>query len=491
MVKELLITEDDWEVRGALLEDGVVVELFFERNPAKFKVGNIYLGRVKDVLPGMEAAFIDIGQEKNAFLFFRDDIYTTEQATPTSIESIRKNQHILVQIIKQAMKGKGAKATTRVGLAGHFAVLLPFSQKIGISRKIEESKREELRQLCEKIRMKDFGFIIRTAATDASIRNIRNELSSLKRTWLHLNRKMSKASPPVVLYEELGLELRLIRDLFSADFKSCIIGSPPLYKKIKRHLNRTDPLLINRIELYEEPGLFEKFNIDKVVKEATERTVSLKSGGYIAIDHTEALTAIDVNTGRYTGRRNLEETIFKTNLEAANEIARQLRLRDIGGIIVIDFIGMKRNENQEKLFAGFSKAIERDRSKSHIVQLSPLGLVEMTRKSVSESMLELKSETCTYCGGTGLIVSSESSAIDVQRQIRKICLTLPAAAFLVKIHPLVAAEIGMAQGDHIRDRETGKSVFFALDFHLPINGIELLNEGKVKDVVRSVQMLGA
>lgn len=491
MPKELLITEDDWETRGALIEDGTVVELFFERKPAKFKVGNIYLGRVSDVLPGMEAAFIDIGQGKNAFLFFRDEIYSNEQAAPTTSESLRRNQHILVQIIKQAMKGKGAKVTTKIGLAGYYAVLLPYSQKIGVSRKMEEHKREELRSLCEEIKMKDFGFIVRTAAAEAQLKPIKQELNSLKKSWLEITTKIPKSTPPQMMYEEHSLAIRLIRDVFNKDFKRCVVDSPALEKNIRAYLKKIDPILLNRVELYEEPDLFETMKVHKAIKEATSRTVTLRSGGYIAIDHTEALIAIDVNTGKYTGRKNLEETIMKINLEAANEIVRQLRLRDIGGIIVIDFIGMKDTRNRDKLFKEFLKAMEKDRTKSHIVELSPLGLVEMTRKSVSESMIEIQNDACTYCGGTGSIKSIESSAIDVQRKIRKICLTRPANALIVKIHPLVGAEMEVSQGNYIRDRATKKSVFFILDLHVPVNNVELVSEGSFKEIARTVQMRSA
>lgn len=488
MSQELVIFSDEWETRCALVEDKQIVELFFARRPAYLKVGSIYLGKVKDILPGIGAAFVDIGHEKNAFLFLEDEpMWLHQEKIKISPESLRKGQPVMVQLAKLPLLNKGARVTTRIGLPGRFSVFLPDTAKKGVSKKIPEKYREQLRKIAEEIDLGSGGMIIRTTAQNVDKKIIKKELQYLKRKWDEIGKKASSVPAPAVLHEEFDLGFRLVRDLFTHEMDKCTVNKPGLYKKISGYLKQNDPTLINRLELDEENVLSDKYDIDKAINEAIKRTVNLRSGGYIAIDHTEALTAIDVNTGKFTGKKRLEETILKTNLEAASEIVRQLRLRDIGGIIVIDFIGMKEEQSKEKLFKKFTKALEKDRSKSNVVELSPLGLIEMTRKSVYESPIDFFYEPCTYCAGTGKVVSAETSAINVRRKIRELCKRRPYNSFLVKIHPLVAAELKAVQGDRIKETHTGKDVFVVLDAHIKIDNIEMVREGDTKEIIRWMQ----
>lgn len=492
MEKTLVIISDEWETIAAIVEKQRVAELFFERKPPEVKVGNIYLGKVKDVLPGIEASFIDIGHMKNAFLFFHDaPVWLPDLEFATKAESLRKGQHLLVQLTKHPMSGKGARVSTEIALAGKFAVFLPHSNKIAISRKIPDKIRASIKEKVEPLKNLNYGFIVRTAATSASTKQIKDELISLKRLWRQIDKSSKSLTPPAIAYEELDLDLRLIRDLFSDEYDKCIVENPALHKKIKKFLIRKDPSLLKKLELDEEGQIYKKYKINNAIEEASNRVVKLRSGGYIAIDHTEALTAIDVNTGRYIGKHSLEQTILKTNLEAAEEIARQLRLRDIGGIIVIDFIGMLEESSKNKLFKKFQKALEADRSKTKILGLSSLGLIEMTRKSVSESPIDFFYDSCSYCGGTGYVISAKTSAINVRRKISELCKRSTDKAFLIKIHPIVSAEFGISQGDRLKDTETNKDVFVLLDLHLPVDGIEIIKEGSVQDIIKSLQVYPA
>lgn len=491
MKKELVIVSDEWETIGAIVEDKRIVELFFERKPASAKIGNVYLGKVKDVLPGIEAAFIDIGHEKNAFLFFYDKpAWLSEADTAVKPETLRRGQHVIVQLVKHAMSGKGARVMTNIGIAGRFIVYLPYSPKVGISRKLPDHIRNSIKKEIEPLIGHNNGFIVRTAAGSATIKQIRNELISLRKIWSRVMNRAKRFSPPTMIYDELPLELRLVRDQLTPDFDRVVVENTVIYKSIKNFLERRDPKLLAKLEFDEEGELHQKYKIKKTIEEASSRVVSLRSGGYIAIDHTEALTAIDVNTGRYIGKR-LEETILKTNFEAATEIARQLRLRDIGGIIVIDFIGMTEERNKEKLFNRFQKAVENDRSKNYIVKLSPLGLIEMTRKSVSESPIDFFFDSCSYCGGTGYVISAETSAINVRRKISELCKKGTSRAFLIKIHPIVSAEMGVSQGDRIKDLDTKKDVFVLLDSHIPVDEIRVVQTGSIREIIKALQFYPA
>lgn len=492
MEKILVITCDEWETIAAIIEKQRVTELFFERKPPRIKVGNIYLGKAKDVLPGIQASFIDIGYMKNAFLFFQDaPVWLPDMEVASKADSLKKGQHLLVQLTKHPMSGKGARVTTEIALAGKFVVYLPHSNKIAISRKLPDKVRSSIKEKVEPLKNLKYGFIVRTAASQASTKQIKDELIALKRQWRVIDKNARTLTPPALAYEELDLDLRLVRDLFTHEFDRCIVESPSLHKKIKKYLMRKDPALLSKLELDEEGGLFNKFKIGKAIDEASNRIVKLRSGGYIAIDHTEALTAIDVNTGKYIGKHSLEQTIVKTNLEAADEIARQLRLRDLGGIIVIDYIGMKEEKSKNKLFKKFQKALESDRSKTKILGLSSLGLIEMTRKSVSESPIDFFYESCSYCGGTGSVISAKTSAIKVRRAISDLCRKSQAKAFLVKIHPIVSAELGISQGERLRDPRTKKDVFVLLDIHLQVDGLQIIKEGNVQDIIKSLQVYPA
>lgn len=388
MTKELTIFDNEEETKAALIENGEITELFYEQKQMgktgadMLRRGDVCLGKVKDILPGMEAAFVDIGLDKNAFLFFRDEKQLWgDDLIP--IDSIRKGQHIIVQVAKQPYQSKGARVTTKITIAGNYVVLTPFSKKIGVSKKIDALKRDEIKQSVEEISKDSCGFVIRTASENVELRFIKNDLSALKSTWTRIKKNSQNISAPAILYKEPGLEIRLARDLLSKEIKKCVVNSYGLYKKIKQFTEEYKPYLTAKIEVDENESFLDKYKISNAFEENGKRTINLKSGAYIVIDKTEALTAIDVNTGKYVGRKSLEETIIKINLEACAEIVKQLRLRDTGGIIVVDFIGLKKESDKQILFEKFSKHLEKDRAKSQLAGISPLGLLEMTRKPIA------------------------------------------------------------------------------------------------------------
>jgi len=412
MVKRMFITVDDEQSRVAIVEDGSLAEIYIERNDSPSLVGNIYLGQVKDVLPGMGAAFVDIGRERNAFLYL-DEALPFEAELDTSapkIEQIlKRGQTILVQVTKDPLGSKGARLTTQVSLPARHLVLLPFADFVGTSRRLEDKERERIRLLLERIKPEAMGLIARTASQEAELEDFEKEKQSLLALWQEIQEKAKSSRAPQIIHQELDLPLRMVRDVFSSEFNSLIIDSREKYQEICQYLNQSNSGLKRRVRLYQrELPIFEKYHINSQIEQALKRKIWLRSGGFIVIDQTEALTAIDVNTGKYVGKRNLQETILKTNVEAASEIARQIRLRDIGGLIVIDFIGMTEPGNQEKVLKALQSVLARDRTKMSAPEFTRLGLVEFTRKNVSAGLLDLLGQPCPYCRGQGKIIPSES-----------------------------------------------------------------------------------
>jgi ribonuclease G len=449
MTNELVINARPHETRVALVENGTVVELHVKRGSDQELVGNIYLGRVLRVLPGMQAAFVDIGIDKSAFLYVTDvynDIRYWEQlmlqevnednsletVTPLRMRFAKGNdiniegllqegQDIMVQVSKEPLGTKGARLTSHVTLPGRHLVFMPTVDHIGISRRIEDEKeRVRLKKIMQKLRPPNTGFIVRTVSERASKEKLKSELEFLTRLWTNIQKKKEVSSAPSLLHKELTITLRAVRDLFTREIDRLVIDSREEHQLIMEFIDTFAPNLRYSVELYEglEP-LFDAYGIEMEINRALDKKIWLKSGGYIIIESTEALTAIDVNTGSYVGKRNLEETIVKTNLEAVKEIAYQIRLRNIGGLIVIDFIDMDREANRDRVFLALKEALEKDRAKTTVMKMSELGLIEMTRKRTRENINLFLTETCLYCEGRGRLKSPTTICYDIFRDLER------------------------------------------------------------------------
>ncbi|MEW6188926.1 MAG: Rne/Rng family ribonuclease [Actinomycetota bacterium] len=489
-LKEIIISVDDFETRLAILEKGRLAEIYVERNDAPSIVGNIYLGRVSSVLPGMDAAFVDIGQEKSAFLCVGEVVFPEEvDSLPHKIHYFLKlGQDILVQVAKGPIGIKGARVTAQIALPGRHLVLLPFGDSVGVSRRLSEDERERLRSLCESIKPNDMGLIARTAAQGVGLERLKADLRHLIRTWRKLQRQAEKSKAPKAFYREEGLALRAARDIFTSNFIQLVIDSPKECKKIQDFLSKTSPELKDRVKLYSgSTPLFEKYDVDSQLRKALKRRIWLRSGGYITIDTTEALTAIDVNTGKYVGKTSLQRTILKTNLEAAREIADQIRLRDIGGIIVIDFIDMDDPKDREKVFSTLNEALAMDRAKTNVGEFSEFGLVEMTRKKFWQGLLESLYAPCLRCEGSGVVFSDTAAGIEAWRGIKRICWAKSSEALLFKVHPRVINFLAARRGK-LRKR-MGKDVYLYGDPTYTPEGYELVSEGSRREIKRAYKEL--
>lgn len=467
MYKTIVINATDHETRMALLEDGTIAEIFIERNDDSDIAGNVYKGRVQRVLPGMQAAFVDIGLNQAAFIYVDDiidesnvefekffteedmdskDMPGKEQENPPASrnrlieELICDGQEILVQVIKAPIGTKGARINTYISLPGRFLVLMPKSDHIGVSRRIEdEEERCRLKKCVENIRTEPYGYIVRTAAEGVPESKLVYEMGFLNNMWQNLQKKARATSAPAILHQELNLTLRAVRDLLLHEAEKLVIDSRKGYESILEFLDTLMPSLKSSVELYEglEP-VFDAYNLEGDIFRAIKKKVWLKSGGYIVIEHTEALVAIDVNTGRYVGKHNLEETILKTNLEAVKEIAYQIRLRDIGGIIIIDFIDMERTVNREKVYNALKEALEKDRSKTHVLPISDLGLIQMTRKRIRKSLSRILCEPCFYCDGEGYLISRRTICYNISREIMREVADMTGARLTLRVNPEIA-----------------------------------------------------
>jgi ribonuclease G len=480
MSAELIINSNPFETRVALVENGQVAELYVERSSDRGIAGNIYKGRVVKVLPGMQAAFVDIGLEKAAFLYV-SDIYrpmceieqlfiaSCEQEAEESdangaIENavcdcreadfrgnyddgipiedrLQEGQDIIVQVAKEPIGSKGARITTHITLPGRNLVFMPTMDRVGVSRRIEdEAERKRLREVICEIKPPHRGYIVRTAAEGAEREKLQSESDFVGKLWQTIQRRSENASVPSVVYQELGITLRAVRDLFTKEVDRLVVDSESEYRNILNFTETFMPSLKNEVELYEgDEPIFDAYGIEMEIQRALSRKIWLKSGGYIVIESTEALTAIDVNTGRYVGKRNLEETILKTNLEAVKEIAYQVRLRNLGGIIIIDFIDMEKEANREKVWNALRDATHKDKSKSNILRMSDLGLIEMTRKRTKESIGQVLCEPCFYCEGEGHLKSKQTVCYEVLRELERQKGDFFGREVLVMAHPSVAA----------------------------------------------------
>jgi ribonuclease E len=414
--KQMLVRSSPHQTQIVVLEGPVLVEHYVARSDQKSLVGNVYLGKVRNVLPGMEAAFVDFGEGKNGVLYAGDVNYDDAEieGRPKRIEVVMKpGDTVLVQVVKDALGHKGARLTNQISLAGRYLVLAPNSDVRGISRRLPDEERRRLRTVIGEVRPRGMGVIVRTAAEGASKEDIQADIKRLLEIWESIDGN-GTAKAPALLHEEPPLVLRVIREHFTSDFRRLLIDDPKTYEQALGYLEGTEADLLDKVKLYEdELGLFERFHVEDQLRKALDRKVWLPSGGHIVVDRTEALTVIDVNTGRFVGRSNLEETVLQNNLEAAEEIARQLRLRDIGGIIVIDFIDMEIAKNRAAVLQRLREHLAKDKTRTQVFDVSNLGLVEMTRKNVSAGLLESFSDICPQCNGRGVVLYEEAATAGV------------------------------------------------------------------------------
>src|SRR5262245_23849400 len=470
-----------------------VAEVYFERRGGRSIVGNIYKGRVDNVLPGLEAAFVDIGLDKNGFLHVDEIVLPgVEQAKrgrgngPRITDLLKPGQEIVVQVVKDPLKTKGARLSMELTIAGRYMVYAPTGEGVGVSRRLEDKERDRLRKEAKQLDLGGGGAIIRTAAHGASRADFERELQYLFKLNDVLKKRVAATPAPALVFQEADLSVRVVRDIFSEHFERAIVDDEGQHHRLISFFTRTAPELVDRVELYEgEDPLFETYGVDPVINGMLERRVDLPSGGYLVIDYAEALTVIDVNTGSFTGKgksARLEDTITTTNLEAAEEVVRQLRLRDIGGIIVIDFIDMARSRNRDAVLKVLRKALDEDRTKTFVVEISPLGLVEMTRQNVTDGVREIMTKPCPVCSGEGVVKSEETIAIEFARHLRHMVIDAGASgpeAYLLRINPRVTAWF-IADGArelHALEGETGRFFHFEGSDGLPLDHFAVTMEG--------------
>jgi ribonuclease G len=471
----LIVDIGPGENRVALLEDKELVEIYIERPNTERMVGNIYRGKVSSVLPGMQAAFIDIGYEKNAFLYVADilarkDYMEDEEEAEPDVkgynigELLKSGEELTVQVIKEPIGTKGPRVTTHVTLPGRHLVLLPNAEYTGVSRRIEnESERGKLKKIAEKLKPKGMGLIVRTASEGLEEEDFSQDLSFLLKLWENIRHKERSGPVPRCIHKDLSLVYRTVRDLFTLDIDKFVINDRQECAKVLELVEMISPALKYRVEYFSKTNpLFEHYQLETKIARALARKVWLKCGGYLVIDKTEALTVIDVNTGKYVGGSNLEDTVLKTNVEAAREIAKQIRLRDIGGIIIIDFIDMHEHQHQQMVLDALKQALRKDRTKTTVVDMTGLGLIEMTRKKVRQELSTVLHTDCPYCEGTGKILSPEAMARNVEKEISQYFGQSIANAVQVEVHPTVAMVLKAdLSGNFARLQETyGKKIFF-------------------------------
>jgi ribonuclease G len=504
MSTELIINTRPYETRVALVENGLIAELHIERETGQELMGNIYLGTVVRVLPGMQAAFVDIGLERTGFLYVSDvhrrltdmedamvrqsaageggtlaareepKIFEPATNIPFTIEELlHVGQVILVQVSKEPIGTKGARLTTHVSLPGRHLVLMPTVTHIGVSRRIEDPmERERLRTIVREMTPDNLGFIVRTVSEGANPEKLHSEMDFLLKLWDTIQHTMDRAVSPALIYKDLAVSLRAVRDLFTREVDRLVIDSEEEFRNITAFIENFAPRLRHSVELYDgnEP-IYDSYGIEMEISRALENKIWLKSGGSIVIEMTEALTAIDVNTGSYVGKRNLEETILKTNLEAVKEIACQVRLRNIGGLIVIDFIDMERKSSRDRVFTALKDAMKKDRAKTHILRMSELGLIEMTRKRTRENLNRFLEAPCFYCEGRGMLKSPRTICYEIFRELeRESAHPFPGAELSLLVHPEIEHILKEEERDSVLqlEKRIGRRIIIAIrrDFHL-------------------------
>ncbi|HYQ12747.1 MAG TPA: Rne/Rng family ribonuclease [Solirubrobacterales bacterium] len=470
--------------------DFKVAELYVERRGQRSIVGNVYKGVVDNVLPGMEAAFVDIGLDRNGFLHVDEIVLPGGEAAPRRgrgrgrriDELLKPKQEVLVQVVKDPLKTKGARLSMQLSIAGRYLVYMPSGGGVGASRRLSDAERDRQRKLLQKIHRGPGGVIIRTAAQGARKADFERDIEYLKKLDEVVQRRSNEVKAPEMVFQEADLSIRVLRDVLEKEFDGAIIDDEKQHHRVTSFFQRTAPELVKHVELYEgkEP-LFEKMGVEEAYRSVLSRRVDLPSGGYLMIDYAEALTVIDVNTGSFTGRGKgrLEDTITRVNVEAADEVVRQLRLRDIGGIIVIDFIDMARARNREQVLKTLRKSLDADKTKSYVMDVSPLGLVEMTRQNVTDGVREILTKRCPTCEGEGVVESEETVAISVVRRLRDLIDERPdPEAFLVRVNPKVAAELLREESPlHELEEDSGKHFHFEGGDALSLDTFEVVDSG--------------
>ena len=508
MKRELLINAAPRETRVAILEDDEFVELLVDRPEARRMVGDIYFGRVEAVLPGIQAAFVDIGTEKSAFLHASDLVFPDDDGdrdddddesedesrddkddtrgrrskAPPIQDLLKRGQDIVVQVSKEPISTKGPRVTAQISLAGRFLVYMPFASRVGVSRKIgDRAERQRLREQMQKLLPDNSGgIIVRTVGEDVTEETFEREMNTLMNQWKRIKRKTHFVRAPALVHRETSLTRGLMRDVFSTKVEQVTVDSRQVFNEIVEYLKGIAPELIDRVKLYEDVvPLFDKANIEHEIRDLFKRRCDLPSGGYLIIEPTEALVSIDVNSGRYTGKRDPEKTILKTNLEAAREVARQLRLRDVGGIIVCDFIDMETKGNRDRVLQELRTHLGRDRARTKAFAVSDLGLVEMTRQRVRQSHLQNMTEACPTCHGTGRVFTAETIVRRVERSVKRMGVEGRRDHLIVKLHPDVAMYVLEHEKDLLKKLE--KIAGFALE----LRDDPLLRPDEFKLVVKS------
>jgi ribonuclease G len=485
--------------KGAVPEGYRVAEIYIERRGGRSIVGNIYKGVVDNVLPGLEAAFVDIGLDKNGFLHVDEIVVPgVEQvkrgrgSSGTRITDLLKpGQEIVVQVVKDPLKTKGARLSMELTIAGRYMVYAPTGEGVGVSRRLEDKERDRLRKEAKQLDLGGGGAIIRTAAHGATRADFERELQYLFKLNEVLEKRVAEANAPALVFQEADLSIRVVRDIFSEHFERAVVDDPKQHHRLVSFFARTAPELVDRVELWEDDQpLFEGYGVEPVIEGMLNRRVDLPSGGYLMIDYAEALTVIDVNTGSFTGKgkaARLEDTITKTNLEAAEEVVNQLRLRDIGGIIVIDFIDMARARNRDTVLKTLRKSLDEDRTKTFVVEISPLGLVEMTRQNVTDGVREIMTKPCPVCGGEGVVKSEETMAIHVARHLREMVREAGGdgpEAYLVRLNSRVTAWFTADGARELQalEEDTGRYFHFTGSEGLPLDHFSVVLEGTRDEV---------
>ncbi|MBM4383647.1 MAG: Rne/Rng family ribonuclease [Deltaproteobacteria bacterium] len=497
MQNEILINATPGETRVAILEKKQFIEFHLERARSKSVVGSVVKGKVMRVLPGMQAAFVDIGLEKAAFLYAGDYVEDIEELDDggdprqrgrrnrraPSIETlVREGQEIVVQIAKEPIGTKGARITSHISIAGRHLVLTPWAQRVGVSRKIDsDSERRRLRDIVQRVKPADLGFIIRTAGEGTRDADLEADVRYLTTVWDDIQIRKDQVRAPAFLYSEPSLALRVLRDFANSDTKRIVIDSPSVHAEIQGFADRfmADPK--PRIEHYQGAlPVFDEFGIEEQIDTNLGRKVWLKSGGYLIVDQSEALTAIDVNTGRFVGKRDLEETVLRTNLEAVREIVNQLRFRNIGGLIILDLIDMESSENREKVYRALQQELRQDKAKTNILKISELGLVEMTRKRTRENLVQMLCEPCAYCEGKGYVLTPESVAHKVLREIRKDLPRFGGRRVVVTVHRSVAEQLMTHERSSLQavERELGREIEIRARVELHQEQFEIVSAGE-------------
>jgi ribonuclease G len=463
VTKRIVVNVGVFETRVALQEANLLTGLSVERSRHRSIVGNVCKGVVTNVLPGMQAAFVNIGLGKDAFLYAGDytanvgddegillagadengsdldvdEVPPRREATPPIQDVLRKGQEVLVQVSKESLGTKGARVTSFVSLPGRYLVYMPQAHHIGVSRRIhEESERERLRGIVRGLNPPPGGFIVRTNAEGEGEEDLSSDVQFLGRLWAQIQERYEQAAAPAVVHEEMDLTFRVVRDLFSPDIEEFVVDTPDAYAKCVEYATSLVPALAGRVKLYEgHAPIFEAMGIEREIEKALRRRVWLRSGGYIVIDHTEALVSIDVNSGKYVGKRDFEQTVLNINMEAVGEIVRQIRLRDLGGLIIIDFIDMEREEHREQVYKTLRRALMEDKARTNVLEISELGLVEMTRKRVRQDLRSLFATQCPACKGSGTVKSDLTLAAEIARKVRAVASDGGQQDLLVRAHP--------------------------------------------------------